>query len=255
MAFKAAIGKTTTISTPAAGTIKPLSSSTATVGMSLSKASKNNFAGVEKTESALPAEIVAFVDFNRVHATAGTSKDSVTPYGKYYDALDSVHSITTDDVSYVISKALANDASGAWASLKKKTDTDINDASDFVEDLSNFLDSLEQAERSLDFCRTADTEIQQAAVDFLSSKLKIYEKKAEDRTFDALNVIGQSTLSDTNADSLRKLLDNLKQTLTKENLSTHHCSVLGRVSRSLAGIPLPDAWHRPSTRQSSPRAL
>ena len=71
MAFKAAIGKTT-ISTPAAGTIKPLSSSTATVGMSLSKASKNNFAGVEKTESALPAEIVAFVDFNRVHATAGT---------------------------------------------------------------------------------------------------------------------------------------------------------------------------------------
>ena len=227
MAFKAAIGKTTTISTPAAGTIKPLSSSTATVGMSLSKASKNNFVGVEKTESALPAEIVAFVDFNRVHATAGTSKDSVTPYGKYYDALDSVHSITTDDVSYVISKALANDASGAWASLKKKTDTDINDASDFVEDLSNFLDSLEQAERSLDFCRTADTEIQQAAVDFLSSKLKIYEKKAEDRTFDALNVIGQSTLRNTNSDSLRKLLDNLKEVLTKENVSEYNAIIEG----------------------------
>ena len=123
MAFKSAIGKTTTISTPAAGTIKPLSSSTATVGMSLSKASKNNFVGVEKTESALPAEIVALVDFNRVHATAGTLKDSVTPYGKYYDALDSIHSITTDDVSYAVSKALANDASGAWTSLKKKTDT------------------------------------------------------------------------------------------------------------------------------------
>lgn len=233
MAFKAAIGKTTTISTPAAGTIKPLSSSTATVGMSLSKASKNNFAGVEKTESALPAEIVAFVDFNRVHATAGTSKDSVTPYGKYYDALDSVHSITTDDVSYVISKALANDASGAWASLKKKTDTDINDASDFVEDLSNFLDSLEQAERSLDFCRTADTEIQQAAVDFLSSKLKIYEKKAEDRTFDALNVIGQSTLRNTNSVSFRKLLDNLKEVLTKENVAEYNAVIEGLSQTSL----------------------
>ena len=233
MAFKAAIGKTTTISTPAAGTIKPLSSSTATVGMSLSKASKNNFAGVEKTESALPAEIVAFVDFNRVHATAGTSKDSVTPYGKYYDALDSVHSITTDDVSYVISKALANDASGAWASLKKKTDTDINDASDFVEDLSNFLDSLEQAERSLDFCRTADTEIQQTAVDFLSSKLKIYEKKADDRTFDALNVIGQSTLRNTNSDSFRKLLDNLKEVLTKENVAEYNAIIEGLSQTSL----------------------
>jgi hypothetical protein len=233
MAFKAAIGKTTTISTPAAGTIKPLSSSTSAIGISLSKASKNNFIGVEKTESALPAEIVAFVDFNRVHATAGTSKDSVTPYGKYYDALDSVHSITTDDVSYMISKALANDASGAWTSLKNKTDADINDASDFVEDLSNFLDSLEQAERSLDFCRTADSEIQESAVDFLSSKLKIYEKKAEDRTFDALNVIGQSTLRNTNSDSFRKLLDNLKEVLTKENVAEYNAIIEGLSQSSL----------------------
>jgi hypothetical protein len=232
MAFKSAIGKTTTISTPAAGTIKPLSSSTATVGMSLSKASKNNFAGVEKTESALPAEIVALVDFNRVHATAGTLKDSVTPYGKYYDALDSIHSITTDDVSYAISKALANDASGAWTSLKKKTDADIIDSNDFVEDLSNFLDSLEQAERSLDICRAADTEIQQSAVDFLSPKLKIYEKKAEDRTFDALNVIGQSTLRNTNADSLRKLLDNLKETLTQENTIAYNSIIEGLSQKS-----------------------
>jgi len=232
MAFKSAIGKTTTISTPAAGTIKPLSSSTAAVGMSLSKASKNNFSGLEKTESASPAEIIALVDFNRVHATAGTLKDSVTPYGKYYDALDSIHSITTDDVSYAVSKALANDASGAWTSLKKKTDADIIDSNDFVEDLSNFLDSLEQAERSLDICRTADTEIQQSAVDFLSPKLKIYEKKAEDRTFDALNVIGQSTLRNTNADSLRKLLDNLKETLTQENTIAYNSIIEGLSQKS-----------------------
>ena len=228
MAIKLAFGSAaTTISGPAAGTIKTSSPVTSAVGSSISSVSKSDTTAVEKTESALPAEIIAIVDFNRVHTTAGKSKDSMTPYGTYYNALDSVHSITTEDVTYVVSKALANDSSGTWSSLKKVTDADSADATDFVEDLSNFLDKIEQAEKSLDFCREADPEIQQESINYLSSKLKIYEKKAEDRTFDALNVIGQSSLTNKNVDSLKELLTNLKNTLTKENIVAYNTIING----------------------------
>jgi hypothetical protein len=216
VAFKSAVGKKTTISTPAAGAIKTPSLVTSTIGASLSKKSSNNTQAVEKTESAPPAEIVAVVDFNRIHSTAGNLKTSTTPYGSYYDALDSIHSIMSEDVTYAVTKALENDTSGEWKSLKSTTDADAADAVDFIEDLTRLLDSIEQAEKSLDFGRTGDQEIQQAAVDYLKSKIKIYDKKAEERGFDLVNIIGESATTNTNADSLREVLERLRKTLTKE---------------------------------------
>lgn len=216
MAFKSAVGKKTTISIPAAGAIKVSSPATSAIGTSLSKKSSNNIQAVEKTEAAPPAEIIAVVDFNRIHSTAGNSKTSTTPYGAYYDALDSIHSIMTEDVTYTVTKSLSNDPSGVWKSLKSTTDSDLTDAIDFIEDLTRLLDSIEQAEKSLDFGRVGDQDIQQAATDYLKSKIKLYDKKAEERSFDLVNIIGESANTNTNADSLREVLERLRKTLTKE---------------------------------------
>lgn len=221
MAFKLGVGKKTAVSMPANGTIKVTSPSLPTVGASLSAKSKSSTSAIEKVEATDPAEVIAIVDFNRVYENAESSVDTLSAYGVYFDALDSVHSITTDDVTYAVTKALANDTSGAWAALKKTTDSDIADAADFVDDLKNFLDSFEAAEKSLDFGRSGDKDIQNAAAGYLEGRIKTYEKKVEDRVFELSNIIGESATTNKNADSLREVLDTLRNTLTKEKVAVY----------------------------------
>jgi hypothetical protein len=194
---KSAIGKGVSVSIPASGTIKSSTGVTAIAAssLSLSKQSSNSNVSIEKSEESKPTEIVSLADFNRVYERGGFP----TSYGNYYSALDSVHSITTDDVSYAISKCIENDASGRWGSLKDSLETAIEDADDFVEDLANIDEKLEQAIKSLDFIRSGDSDLQQAGQDYLSSKLRDYETPASERKFDIDNILAQSpTIWDPN---------------------------------------------------------
>lgn len=221
MAVKSAIGKGVTLSQPALGTIKRSAPDTSTVGVSTTKKSKKSEGGIDRKESAPPAEIVSVADFNRVFDSAGYHRVERTPYGQYYNALDSVHSITTEDVSYVISKSLENDSAGSWNARKTAVDSDVSDASDLVSDLAAFLNALERTELALDIGRSSDDQTQSFAEDFLDSKLKSVETPASERKFTAKDVLGSLFEDDSNADCLRKMLSSLRETLTLENESTY----------------------------------
>ncbi len=190
MSIKSAIGKGTAISHPAAGSMKSAQSSitTGVVGLQMSKSSADNV-GIEKVEESKPAEIIALADFNRIYET-GTF---LTPYGKYYQALNVVQSITTDDVSYVVSKAIEKDTSKKWSSLSKNLDIAISDADDFINDLANINEKIEKAMISLDFARSDDNDLQQAGQDYLTSKLKTYETTPESRKYNLDSILVQKS--------------------------------------------------------------
>jgi len=194
---KSAIGKGVKVSSPATGTIKSSTGVTAIAAssLSLSKQSSNTNVSIEKVEESKPTEIVALADFNRVYEPGGF----LTPYGRYYEALDAVHSVTTDDVSYATSKCIEKDTSGQWSSLKTSLESAIEDADDFVEDLARIDEKLEQAIKSLDFIRPGDPDIQQAGQDYLTSKLRDYETPASERKFEIDSILVKlPTLSDPN---------------------------------------------------------
>lgn len=190
MSIKSAIGKGTAISHPAAGSMKSAQSSitTGVVGLQLSKSSADNI-GIEKVEESKPAEIIALADFNRVYESGAF----LTPYGKYYQALNVVQSITTDDVSYIVSKAIEKDSSKKWSSLSKNLDIAISDADDFIDDLANINEKIEKAMISLDFARSDDNNLQQAGQDYLTSKLKTYETIPESRKYNLDSILVQKS--------------------------------------------------------------
>lgn len=190
MSIKSAIGKGTAISHPAAGSMKSAQSSitTGVVGLQLSKSSADNI-GIEKVEESKPAEIIALADFNRVYEIG----EFLTPYGKYYQALNVVQSITTDDVSYIVSKAIEKDSSKKWSSLSKNLDIAISDADDFIDDLANINEKIEKAMISLDFARSDDNDLQQAGQDYLTSKLKTYETTPESRKYNLDSILVQKS--------------------------------------------------------------
>ena len=190
MSIKSAIGKGTAISHPAAGSMKSAQSSitTGVVGLQLSKSSADNI-GIEKVEESKPAEIIALADFNRVYESGAF----LTPYGKYYQALNVVQSITTDDVSYVVSKAIEKDSSKKWSSLSENLDIAISDADDFIDDLANINEKIEKAMISFDFARSDDNDLQQAGQDYLTSKLKTYETTPESRKYNLDSILVQKS--------------------------------------------------------------
>lgn len=221
MAAKTAVGKGVALSQPAAGTIKMGAPDTSTVGIAPSKKSKKSNDAIDRKESSPASEIVSIADFNRTFGAAGQGRAERTPYGLYYGALDSVHSITTEDVSYVISKALENDSAGEWGTIKTTVEADVADADDLVTDLATFLNSLERAELALDFGRSADEDTQNAAEEYLDSKLSSVEVQAGERKFTAKDVLGSLYEDDSNVDCLRKMLSSLRETLTLENESAY----------------------------------
>jgi len=217
MAAKTAVGKGIALSQPAAGTIKMGAPDTSAVGIAPSKKSKKSNDAIDRKESSPASEIVSIADFNRTFDAAGRGRAERTPYGLYYGALDSVHSITTEDVSYIISKALENDSAGEWGAIKTTVEADVADADDLVADLATFLNSLERAELALDFGRSADEDTQSAAEEYLDSKLSSVEVQAGERKFTAKDVLGSLYEDDSNVDCLRKMLSSLRETLTLEN--------------------------------------
>lgn len=221
MAVKSAIGKGITLSQPSVGTMRNFAPDTSTVGLSPSKKSKKSNGAIERKESSPASEIISIIDFNRAFDAAGQNRVERTPYGLYYAALDSVHSITTEDVSYVISKALENDSSGEWETLRSSVETNTSDADDLVSDLAAFLNSIERAEAALDFGRSVDEDLQSLAEEYLDSKLKSVETPASERKFEAKDILGSLYEDDSNIDSLRKMLSSLRETLTLENESSY----------------------------------
>ena len=194
---KSAIGKGTRVSTPAAGTIKLSTGTSAIAAASLrsTRNSSNETVGIEKDEESKPTEIVALVDFNRVYSPGGFT----TPYGSYYETLDAVHSITTDDVSYTVNKCIENDVGGQWSTLKTSLEASVSDADDFVEDLARIDEKLEQAIKSLDFIRADDADLQQEGQNYLTSKLRDYETPASDRKIEIDSILARpSTLQNPN---------------------------------------------------------
>jgi len=184
---KSAIGRGIRISTPAAGTIRSSTgpSAIAAASLRLARHSGNEAVGIENDEESKPTEIVALVDFNRVYGPGGFT----TPYGSYYQTLDAVHSITTDDVSYAVNKCIENDVGGQWLTLKTSLEASIADADDFVEDLAQIDEKLEQAIKSLDFIRANDADLQQEGQNYLTSKLRDYETPASDRKIEIDSVL------------------------------------------------------------------
>ena len=186
---KSAIGKGTRVSTPAAGTIKLSTGTSAIAAASLrsTRHSSNETIGIDQDEESKPTEIVALIDFNRVYGPGGLT----TPYGRYYETLDAVHSITTDDVSYAVNKCVENDVGGQWLTLKTSLEASIADADDFVEDLARIDEKLEQAIKSLDFIRSNDADLQQEGQSYLTSKLRDYETPASDRKIEIDSILAR----------------------------------------------------------------
>ena len=183
MPFKAQSSSKTTVSSPSKGTIKKNSNYTQAAFGSVAKRLSSIAPGFEKKENANPSEIISLVDFNRVYEKIGAAGPNLTPYGQYFKALESVHSITTEDVTYVIAKAIENDSTGAWSFLKDRVDNSINDSADFIQDLADLLNKIEQAERALDIGRVDDPEMKSQAIEYLSSKVKKYQQDPQTREF------------------------------------------------------------------------
>ena len=212
MALKIAVGKNVKVSAPAKGTLLKLSANTPKIGILQSKKTTSDRTAVEKTESAKPSEIIALADFNRVYARSVRGQSNLTPYGSYYVALDAVHSITTEDVSYVASKAIEADTSGAWSSLRDQVESDIAEADDFVEDLANLLETIVKAEKSLDFIKE-DEEAANVARNFLNEKIKTFHTPLNDRKLTVTDILGPEAKSLKNTDGLKIILQNLKDDL------------------------------------------
>ena len=196
MPAKSAIGKSTKVSYPATGTIKSSTGLMATAAVSLQKSKKSNQSSsskIEKEDQADPAEIIALADFNRVYSTA----KSLTEYGNYYGALEVVHSVMTDDVTYVVNTAIEKDSSGQWAALRDGVEAAVADADDLNNDLANVDAKIEQACKSLNFLRLGDTDIQEEAEKFLEGKLKIHESPSSSRIIDIDNVLFNDIVGNT----------------------------------------------------------
>lgn len=226
MPTKIAIGLGSKISTPASGTIKK--SSASTVGrLSLkSKASSSKTESTSRTESTPATEIVSLIDFIRTHE----DPSHLTQYGQYFAALNSIHSITTEDVKYVVDKSLENDPAGLWSGLKKSADNSIDDAQDFIEDLANLLDKIERAEISLDIGRSGDVDLQSAASEYLSPKLKKYEIRAGERTFEA-GAMYPIAFQWTGAETIQSLLTGIRQDLTLENFPKYKENIINTLAQ------------------------
>ncbi len=226
MPTKIAIGSDSKISTPASGTIKK--SSASTVGrLSLkSKASSSKTESTSRTESTPATEIVSLIDFSRTHE----DPSHLTQYGQYFAALNSIHSITTEDVKYVVDKSLENDPAGLWSGLKKSTDDSIDEAQDFIEDLANLLDKIERAEISLDIGRSGDIDLQSAASEYLSPKLKKYEIPAGERSFEtgAMYPIASQW---TGPQTIQSLLTSIRQDLTLENFPKYKENIINALTQ------------------------
>lgn len=246
MAFKTGVGKKTTISKPAAGTLKSISSATSKVGVLASKQSKSESDSIDRLDNASPAEIVAISDFNRIYASGATlGKAGKTPYGLYYDALKSLHSISTEDVKYVVDKALSSDVAAQWEVLRASVEGDQANAIDLVNDLAQFLDSVERAESSLDFGRVIDERTTTFARDYLTNKLKTYEKKPENRNFDPKNILGDDFENDRNSEILKKMIGILREALTFESETSYNDFIAGVSQKRENDLNAPDgnfAW-------------
>jgi len=249
MAFKTAIGRKTTVSKPAAGTLKNISPATSKVGVVTSKQSKSNNDSVDRIDNAPPAEIIAISDFNRVYESgAAIGKTGKTPYGLYYDVLRSVHSLSTEDVKYIVEKALESDVASQWQTLRDALERDQAEAIDLVNDLSQFLDSIERAESSLDFGRKIDERTSTIAREYLSNRLKKYEKSPENRNFDPKSVL--TTLvdeleNDTNSEILKKMIGALREALTFESEKSYSDVINGVSQKRENDLNAPDstfAW-------------
>lgn len=228
MALKSAIGKKTTISKPSSGTLKLISPATSAVGIFTSRQTVDENDSIDKVDSAPPAEIVAIADFNRVYeSTVSSGKSGKTPYGLYYDALKSIHSISTEDVSYVISKALENDTTGNWEALRSLVTEDVRNVKDLVNDLARFLNSIEKSEKSLDVGRQNDEELTTIARDFLTQRVRNYEKQPEDRSFDLKSILGNDIATDSNEEILRKMLSSLREAITLDSETSYNEFVTG----------------------------
>lgn len=246
MAFKTAVGKKTTISKPAAGTLKTISSATSKVGITISKQSKSESDSVDRLDNAPPAEIVAISDFNRIYASGATlGKAGKTPYGLYYDALKSIHSLSTEDVKHIVEKALSSDVAAQWETLRAAVESDQINAADLVNDLAQFLDGVERAENSLDFGRSTDETITTAARDYLASRLKPYEKKPENRSFDPKIILNDEFENDNNSEMLKKMIGILREALTFENEKSYNDFIASVSQKRENDLNAPDgklAW-------------
>lgn len=188
MPAKIAVGKSVTVSYPAAGTIKSstgLSATSMASVQSSKQSSPSSSTKIEKQDEASATEIVAIADFNRVFDSSKT----FTPYGEYYRALDVVHAVTTDDVTYVVNTAIEKDTGGQWTTLRDTVETNIADADDLNNDLAAVDVAIEQASKSLNFLRKDDTSLQEEAEKFLTDRLKSYETPAASRTIDIDSIL------------------------------------------------------------------
>jgi hypothetical protein len=220
MPFKATNSSKTKVSSPAAGTIKSNSKFTGAALGNLSKRLSTLVQSFEKKENSKPTEVISIVDFNRVYERSGASGAKLTPYGQYFKALESVHSITTEDVTYVVAKALENDSTGAWGSFKDNVDASIEDSQDFIQDLTDILNKIEQAERSLDISRTDDAEIRSQAVEYLSSKIKRYHQSPDTRGFNPTDFYAHGAAM-SGSTLLKAMLTRLRETIINEFDESH----------------------------------
>jgi hypothetical protein len=217
MPFKAANKSKTLTSAPAKGTLVTNSKfAGAALGVATKK-STDKSESFDRNENAGPTEIISLVDFNRVYERSGTAGPNLTPYGQYFKALQSIHSITTEDVTYVISKSLENDTTGAWNSLKSNVDISVEDAQDFITDLSDLLNKIEQAERSLDITRSDDPMMRSESIEYLGSKVKRYQKNPDSRVYNVSEIYPSLTASGASGSIfLKALISTMRNRITME---------------------------------------
>ena len=226
MPAKTAIGKSSKVTTPAIGTLKRTSPAIPGLISTRSKLVNSRSESTNRTESSLPTEIVALIDFNRVYGDAS----HLTRYGEYFAALNSIHSITTEDVKYVVDKSIENDSAGLWGSLKDGVDKSVADADDFVEDLANLLDKVERAEISLDVNRSNDADLQAAAIEYLQPKLKKYEQPAENRSYQTRDFYALASMWG-GEQSLQSLLTDIRYSITRENHPEYKTQIIDTLSQ------------------------
>ena len=188
MPAKSAVGKSSQTSSPSVGTTNQLRTSKVSSGIKLTSESKNLKSSIKKLEDGSPTEIISYADFNRVNDRNG----STLPYGLYYQTLDTLHSVMTDDVKYVIEKSLLNDTTGQWTTLKNSVDASVNDADDLINDMAAVDVAIENSVVAMDVLRLNDEDFQQSAQDYLSLCVRPYERKAENRNITIDTVITQS---------------------------------------------------------------
>jgi hypothetical protein len=184
MPAKSATGKSTQVNSQSIGSKK---SGTAPSNVKLSSQSSGG-SYIKKSDGAEPAEIVALADFNRAY-----DDRLLTKYGLYLKALETTHSVSTDDVKYIIEKALANDKTGSWKALLDAVNADISNADDLINDIVKIDEAIEKAIDSFDIVRVGDAELQKQAEDYLSSRLKSYERPANSRKLDIDSILPASS--------------------------------------------------------------